>query len=380
MAQFILFIFLSILSFVAQAQTVKKDFQYTNQLTTSTDSLIHQAVITYLSNTARLGLSVGIYYNNKTITYHYGSTHQGKQVLPSNKTIYEIGSISKTVTGTLLAQAVKDKKVKLEDDVRLYLDGEYPNLEYQGHPIRLAHLVSHISGLPNFLPDNPELFQNTSPDSLPFALTRTLDNYSKQDFLNDLHKVKIDTIPGFKFRYSNSSPQLLKYILERVYQKSFAELLKVFIFEPLKMNHTSSRYKEVKVKHLAKGYNSNGNLMPYIPENLDAAGGIFSTIPDMLQYLKFHLDETNEVVALSHKVTTGDINQYAIGLNWQEIITPKKHRKIWQSGGTFGFSSYAVIYPELAIAIVLLTNQADNTAQTELGQIADRIANNLSNL
>ncbi|MBU7578056.1 MAG: hypothetical protein KAF40_08355, partial [Flavihumibacter sp.] len=101
---------------------------------------------------------------------------------------------------------------------------------------------------------------------------------------------------------------------------------------------------------------------------------------DMLQYLKFHLDETNEVVALSHKVTTGDINQYAIGLNWQEILTPKKHRKIWQSGGTFGFSSYAVIYPELAIAIVLLTNQADNTAQTELGHIADNIVNNLIKL
>ena len=342
-----------------------------------TDSIIHQSVLSYLKNNARVGISVGIYHNNKTMTYHYGSTQKGKQVLPSNKTIYEIGSISKTFTGTLLAQAVIDKKVKLEDDVRMYLDDEYPNLEFQGHPIQLAHLVSHISGLPNFLPDNPELFQNTSQDSLPFVLTRILDNYSKQDFLNDLHKVKIDTIPGTKFRYSNSSPQLLKYILERVYQKSFAELLNMFIFKPLKMNHTSSKYKKVKVKHLAKGYNNKGNQMPNIPENLDAAGGIFSTIPDMLHYLKFHLDETNEVVALSHKVTTGDIDTYALGLNWQETITQKKHKKIWQSGGTFGFSSYAVVYPELNISIVLLTNEADSTAQTELGQIADKIFNHI---
>ncbi|MCG7754190.1 serine hydrolase domain-containing protein [Flavihumibacter cheonanensis] len=385
MKKYLLFVLISFLtqtnlSFSLQAQTVKKDFQYTNQLTTSTDSLIHQAARTYLSNTARLGLSVGIYHNNETITYHYGSTQQEKQVLPTNKTIYEIGSISKTFTGTLLAQAVKDKKLKLEDDVRMYLDGDYPNLAYQGQPIRVGHLVSHISGLPNFLPDNPGLFQTTSSDSLPFVLSRILNNYSKQDFLNDLHNVKLDTIPGYKFRYSNSSPQLLKYILERVYQKSFADLLKIYLLQPLKMKHTTSRYKEVKVKHLAKGYNSKGNFMPYIPENLDAAGGIFSTIPDMLQYLKFHLDETNEVVALSHQVTTGDINQYAIGLNWQETITSKKQKKIWQSGGTFGFSSYAVIYPELAIAIVLLTNQADNTAQTELGHIADKIVNNMIKL
>lgn len=338
-----------------------------------TDSIIHQSAHRYLSNTARVGISIGIYYDNETITYHYGSTQKGKQVLPTNKTIYEIGSISKTVTGTLLAQAVNDKKVKLEDDVRLYLDGEYPNLEYKGHPIQLAHLVSHISGLPNFLPDKPELFQNASQDSLPIVLTKILDNYSRQEFLNDLHNVKIDTIPGSKFRYSNSGPQLLKYILERVYQKSFAELLNMFILKPLKMDHTTTKFKEVKVKHLAKGYNNKGNLMPYIPENLDAAGGIFSTIPDMLQYLKFHLDEKNEVVALSHKVTTGDINNYALGLNWQETITQKKYKKIWQSGGTFGFSSYAVIYPDLKLALVLLTNEADNAAQTELGQMADTI-------
>jgi CubicO group peptidase (beta-lactamase class C family) len=188
-----------------------------------------------------------------------------------------------------------------------------------------------------------------------------------------LHKVKIDTIPGHKFQYSNSSPQLLKYILEKVYQKSYEELLKMFIINPLKMKYTTAVFQDINKRSLAKGYNNKGSLMPYIPENLDAAGGIFSTIPDMLQYLKFHLNEKNEVVALSHKVTTGDIHNYAIGLNWQEAITSKKHKKIWQSGGTFGFSSYCVLYPELDIAMVFLTNEADNTAQTELGQIADQI-------
>jgi CubicO group peptidase (beta-lactamase class C family) len=145
------------------------------------------------------------------------------------------------------------------------------------------------------------------------------------------------------------------------------------------MNNTTSKFKKNNLKNLAKGYNNKGDLMPYIPQNLDAAGGIFSTIPDMLQYLKFHLDEKNEVVSLSHKVTTGDINHHAIGLNWQEVITSKKHKKIWQSGGTFGFSSYCVIYPKLNIAIVLLTNEADNTAQAELGHIADKIFNNIYN-
>jgi len=379
MLKYILIFLLFTHSFLGIAQTNKQDIPTNNPLKSDIDSVVHKSVLTYLSNTARVGLSVGIYQVNNLSTYHYGSEQRGIQKLPTDKTIYEIGSIAKTFSGTLLAQAVKDKKVKIDDDVRLYLDGDYPNLEYQGHPIRLSHLVSHISGLPNFLPDNPALFQNISQDSLPIVLTRILNDYSKQDFFDDLHKVKIDTIPGHKFQYSNSSPQLLKFVLERVYEQSYNDLLKMFILKPLRMNNTTSKFKKNNLENLAKGYNNKGDLMPYIPQNLDAAGGIFSTIPDMLQYLKFHLDEKNEVVSLSHKVTTGDINHYAIGLNWQEVITSKKHKKIWQSGGTFGFSSYCVIYPELNIAIVLLTNEADNTAQTELGQIADKIFNNIYN-
>jgi serine-type D-Ala-D-Ala carboxypeptidase/endopeptidase len=99
----------------------------------------------------------------------------------------------------------------------------------------------------------------------------------------------------------------------------------------------------------------------------------------MLQYLKFHLDEKNEVIALAHSVTTGDINDYAIGLNWQELITSKKHKKIWQSGGTFGFSSYCVIYPELNIGIILLTNESDRAAQGGLEEIADKIFEKINN-
>jgi len=377
MKKYILFVAFFFHCLIVISQVDDAGIIHDNLLKTKLDSIIHQSIFTYLKNTGRVGLSMGVFHNHHSATYHYGSTHKGLQVLPSDQTVYEIGSISKTFTGTLLAQAVKDKKARLTDDVRLYLDGKYPNLEYQGHPIRLSHLVSHISGLPNFLPDKPAIFQNTSRDSLPFVLTRILNQYSKQNFLEDLHKVVIDTIPGYKFRYSNSSPQLLKFVLERVYQNDFSAILREYIYGPLKMNQTTSVFKEIGLQNLAQGHNAKGIPTPYIPESLDAAGGIFSTIPDMLEYLKFHLNEKNEVVALSHQITTGDIHTYAIVLNWQETMTPQNHKKIWQSGGTFGFSSYCVIYPELGIAIVLLTNQADNTAQTELGQIADKIFKNI---
>ena len=359
--------------FLGEAQMLSNSLQTDNKQTENLDRIVHNSVNKFLSDSSRVGLSIGVYINGMEFFYNYGSIEKDKKILPTSGTIFEIGSISKTFTGTLLAQAVNDKKVKLDDDVRLYLDAKYPNLEYNGQPIKLFHLVSHISGLPPFLPDNPKLFDNPNFDILPFTITNIQKNYSKATFFEDLHKVKLDTIPGYNFHYSNSGAQLLKFILEKVYNKPFDKLLKDFITKPLKMSRTNSLYSKNNLKRLAKGYNGNGKLMPYNPQILDAAGGIFSTTSDMLQYLKFHLDEKNGIVALSHKVTTGDINEYAIGLNWQVQIVSKKYKKIWQSGGTFGFGSYCVVYPDQNIALVLLSNESDQTTQSGLEETADKI-------
>ena len=379
MRKYILILLLFIQPFVGQTQIRKQNVPNDNLMKTGTDSIVQKSVIPFISDSSKVGLSIGIYKGDKIFTYNYGSTQKENQKSPTNKTVYEIGSISKTFTGTLLAQAVKDKKVKIDDDIRLYLDNSYPNLEYQGQPIRLFHLVSHISGLPFFLPDYPNLFQNANFDTLPFTISKIQQNYSKQKFIDDLHKVKLDTIPGFNFHYSNSGAQLLKFILEKVYKMPYDKLLKTYISNPLKMENTNSLHSKNNLRLLAKGYNDKGNIMPYNPQILDAACGIFSTVSDMLHYIKFHLDETSEIVALSHKVTTGNINDYALGLNWQEQITSKKYKKIWQSGGTFGFSSYCVIYPELNIGIVLLTNESDPNSQGGLEEIADKIFEKINN-
>jgi CubicO group peptidase (beta-lactamase class C family) len=365
-----IFILLLFIPFLVQSQ---KMVRTDNLLEKALDSFVDKTVRPFIGQPSKVGVSIGIYKMGETYSYHYGSTQIDKQLLPSDRSIYEIGSISKTFTGTLLAQAVKEGKLKMNDDIRLYLDGNYPNLEFNGKPIRLYQLVSHISGLPFFMPDQPELFQHPNYDSLPFVLTRIQQAYSKEQFMADLHLVKLDTVPGYNFHYSNAGAQLMKYILEKIYSKPFDKILEIYITRPLSMSSTNSSFSKNNSKQLAKGYSEKGNLMPYNPPLLDAAGGIYSTVPDMIKYLKFHLDETNEVVDMSHRITYGNINKYAIGLNWQEQMTPRKYKKLWQSGGTFGFSSYCVIYPALQIAIVMLTNESDQHSQGEMEDMADKI-------
>jgi CubicO group peptidase (beta-lactamase class C family) len=344
-----------------------------NILQTGLDSVVHQSVNSFINQQSKVGISIGIFKNEVISTYNYGTTQLEKQELPTNRTLYEIGSISKTFMGTLLAKAVKDQMLKMNDDIRMYLDGNYPNLEYKGTPIRLYQLVSHISGLPFFMPDSPTLFKNPNYDSLPFVISHIQQNYSKQQFMQDLHKVKLDTVPGFQFHYSNAGAQLLKFILEKVYNKPLDKILEVNIFWPLAMGNTNIIFAKNNTRLLAKGYNEKRILMPYNPPMLDAAGGIYSNVKDMLYYLKFHLNELDEVVALSHMITRGKINEYAIGLNWQMKLNANKKKMIWQSGGTFGFSSYCVIYPELNMGIILLTNESDRTAQGELEEIAEKV-------
>jgi tetratricopeptide (TPR) repeat protein len=93
----------------------------------------------------------------------------------------------------------------------------------------------------------------------------------------------------------------------------------------------------------------------------------------MLHYIKFQLDEKNEAVKLSHRETWGNIDDMAIGLNWMMNKTFDGKRRLWHSGGTFGFSSYCVFYPELHIGIILLSNESDNGAQSALDETAKKI-------
>ena len=92
-----------------------------NPLKTKIDSLVQKCVVEIFNDKNIFGLSIGIYKNGKEFYYNYGSLEKDKHVLPTSATVYEIGSITKTFTGILLAQAFLDKKIKLDDDIRKYL-------------------------------------------------------------------------------------------------------------------------------------------------------------------------------------------------------------------------------------------------------------------
>jgi len=100
---------------------------------TSTDirEVVDKSAHKFMSDRRSVGLSVGIIKDGRSWTFNFGEVEKGGKKSPTEHTIYELASITKTFTGVLLAQASAEGKVKLDDDVRKYLDGNYPNLEFE---------------------------------------------------------------------------------------------------------------------------------------------------------------------------------------------------------------------------------------------------------
>jgi serine-type D-Ala-D-Ala carboxypeptidase/endopeptidase len=346
----------------------------------------------FIQEKEAIGLSIGIFHNGKTGFYNFGSTQKDKPLPPNQHTVYEIGSITKTFVSYLLANAVLQHKVNLDDDIRKYLKEPFPNLEYEGHPIQLVHLANTTSLLPDWLPELPVEMKSMAPDSALTYKIKLYKDLTQKDFLKALHTVKLDTIPGTRRYHSNAGAQLLAYILEEVYQQPIDKLVARFITGLNKMKNTAF-VRSDKMKNLATGYTATGKTAIYefvIPYFLHA-GGLGSTTNDLVNYIRLLLDKNNPIATLCLK-KTADISAasgktvpmrpdntaapeiYSTALNWFKYQPDSTSLQIWADGGTNGFNSYLVIYPKKNSGIVLLANKSDEKIFRALPGIALQIS------
>jgi serine-type D-Ala-D-Ala carboxypeptidase/endopeptidase len=336
------------------------------------DAVVAKAGAAFMADPHAVGLSVGVIEGGRAHRYHFGTISKARQQVPDDQTVYPIASLTKTFTGTLLAQAAGDQKLKLDDDVRNYLDGDYPNLAYDGHPIRLYHLLNHRSGLPFVLPNKPEASPDFKSDiPYPQRIDAIVAGAPRADFYADLHRLTLTTAPGTRFQYSNAAAQLAGYILERVSGSGFETLVRTHIAAPLGMHDTFITPTEQQRLRLAPGYDENGVLQAYPPEQAQAAGALKSTLPDMLAYARWQTAEHDPAVRLSHQPTWRN-DDYAIGLNWQ-MVNSGSRRVIFQDGAVPGYASLLAILPESGIAVVLMSNEVDSGTLNRLRTLANGI-------
>lgn len=356
----------------------QKSMQENINLKSIVDSAAHRMIEKPLIN----AVSIGIVYQGKEFIGHYGELEKGKSDTPNNRTIYEIGSLSKTITGTLVAKAVLDQKIQLEDPVQNYLSEDYPNLKYNGHPVRVRDLVTHTSGFPPMLPlPINKFFKDFTNKKSPENINNVLKNYTQKDFLRDLHTVKIDTIPGYKYSYSNAGFELLAAVLEKAYHKKFEVLLKEYLSENIQMRNTTINLTKKEEENLAVGYHCDYNDITSKISTLSwgSSSNVKATLPDMMKYLQYELKNTGEI-AESHRPLFKIDDQFSSGYAWRIIKDEKLGTLYKHHGGVFRAQCFIYIIPKYNLGIFIITNQSGTNTpkdmQDTLNEIFEKIQKN----
>lgn len=313
------------------------------------------------------GLSAAIVRGGRTGFYNAGVIAQDTRAPATERSVYEVGSISKTFTGLLLAHAIGEGKVAASDDVRQYLPPGYDNLERDGRPVRLIDLVDTTSALPDNLPDWRQAIGGAKPSEVPFIAAKLLASYTSEKLLADLKTASLADKPGAVPRHSNVASQVVAIVLERLYGRPYAALLAQYIERPLGM---ASGAAEPAPSLLVKGYGPDGSATPALTEPvIRAAGGLRYSAADMARYIAAQLAARDPAIALTHQPAWGSPGSGAIGFHWNIAKTVDSQTYLRHSGGTFGFSAYCDFYPGQDYGIVLLANRSG--AQDTLQGLAD---------
>ena len=272
------------------------------------------------------------------------------------RTVFEVGSINKTFTGTLLALAVRRGEVALDDPVADYLPDSVTVPRQGDREITLLDLATHRSGLPG-LPTN----------YLPGDLGDPYAAYTLDVLYDFLSSYELTREPGTHTEYSNLGFGLLGHALARAAGTTYTALLRERILDPLGMNDTGYEQGAEAAERTAVPH-SRGEEVPLWTgtEAIRGAGGLRSTMADMLRYLEANLgppeSELERAMRDAHETRAPfdvqGVDATRIGLAWQKIPLDSSGDRviITHGGNTAGSSARIAFDPERGVGFVRLTN------------------------
>jgi CubicO group peptidase (beta-lactamase class C family) len=301
-------------------------------------------------------LSIAIIQNGKTNYYGIIKVNDTIKPVENQRKIFEIGSITKVFTSTLLASLVEDEKIKLTD----YINSYYPFTFKNNIKISFESLANHTSGLPR-LPENLDLSNGSNP----------YKNYGKNEideYLGNL--LKLENEPSKTYSYSNLGAGLLGYTLGLSQNESFQELLQKKVFDKYKMTNSFTSSRNLGNK-LVKGLDANGEIVSnWDFDVLLGGGGILSATEDLAKFANAQFNPKNKELALTGKPTFDINGNMKIGLGWHILKSKNGKDLYWHNGGTGGYSSSMTVNVEEKTAVIILSNVS--AFSPEMGNI-DRL-------
>jgi len=312
------------------------------------------------------GVAVGVLHEGEIHTAGFGVTNVDHPLSVTDETLFQIGSITKTFTGTAMMRLMEMGKLEQLATVRTYLPDFKVADETATSQATIRHLLTHTSGwVGDFFEDTGE-----GDDALPKYMAKMAD-------LEQLAPI------GAVWSYNNSGFNLAGYIIEQVTGKSYEAALKELVLEPLGLEHCYFAPGDVITHRFAVGHDIKDQsaqvVRPWpLPRAAYPAGGITCHVKDLLRYARFHLgDGTAEdgtrlltLESLSQMYTPQVIiwGKYeTMGLTWF-INDEDGIRKLSHGGRTNGQASSLTLVPEHHFAIAIFTNA--NQGGTVTGDVS----------
>lgn len=325
------------------------------------------------------GFAVGIVHGDQVVYLKgFGVQNIASKQPITPYTVFQIGSISKPMAGTLVSMLHAHQILSLEDPVVQYL----PHFTLEAGKLQLKHLITHTTGLPR----------------QGFNQLIESKKRNRTDIVYQLNNTKTIGVPGSYFDYHNAGFSLLEDIVAVATQKDFADNLHERLLIPLGMTHTTCSYEDFQ-KTIDKAWphvrNKQGKQIPAQAYTqgyykVVAAGGINSCAADMCQFMIAQLGYRPEVVSqaaltflhqpfiqaddffVKYKGTSKRFTKSSYGLGWR-VLEYEKHTFISHGGVLQGFVNELLLIPDREIGIVLLQNCESPFAWQMTMHFVDRI-------
>lgn len=293
------------------------------------------------------GVSVAVVKDGK-VAYSkgFGLANVELGVKATDRTVYQIQSVTKQFIAAAVMLLVQDGKLGLDDPLSKHLE----NTPESWKEVTIRHLLTHTSGIKDFI--------NEPTQSLKLEVT-------EQDVFDASAARPLNFKPGEKYQYSNTNYHLLAMVIRKLTGKAYGEFLAERIFKPLKMDDTTIVSLRGIVERRAAGYLMEGGKMrngEYVAQSVlsYAGGGVMSTVLDMAKW-DVALDGDTVLTPASKKemwspmkLRDGGLSAYGFGWSLGSI---NGHRELAHSGGhVTGFTSFYAKYPDDRLSVIVLTN------------------------
>ena len=298
----------------------------------------------------------------------YGFANLNDQIPATNQTVYTVMSISKTFIAVSIMQLVEDDKIKLDQDINLYLPFKVRNPSHPTVPITVEMLLTHTSSIA--WPQEEDGINDFSylypMDEMPL-ISEWIPEYLLPGGSKYKQSIWKTYKPGEMELYSNIATSLLALIIENVTGTDYRDYCKENILEPLEMHNTAFRYINLDTGMLATPYWNMRYPIHLFNYRHYPAGNLKSNLDDFSHFMIAMLNEGvyngNRILEKASIDRMFEMNNPSSGVSliWRHCPGDC----IGHSGGGEGFSARFELYPERKKAMIVFTNRYNDAVYAQ---------------